>query len=149
MTSQDRLSNYLILREGDEVFSLRDATLETSNRKAVAVGASDEYLIYMQEVFLIADLSPQASRARSGLENLYIKKKPSRALLGVGPYWLQGDIHIVPGSAFHELLLTKTRFIPVTDGSLADRPDTGSRTYLVNRSKIGFVAPLGDSKVHL
>ena len=32
-TNQDRLSNYFILREGDEVFSLREATLEDSGPK--------------------------------------------------------------------------------------------------------------------
>jgi len=35
-TNQERLSNYLILREGDEVFSLREATLEGLSRKPVA-----------------------------------------------------------------------------------------------------------------
>ena len=33
-TNQDRLSNYLIVRQGDEVFSLKDATLETRDRQA-------------------------------------------------------------------------------------------------------------------
>ena len=55
-TNQDRLSNFLIVRQGDEVFSIKDATLETRNGKPISVGA-DEYLIYLQEVFLIADLS--------------------------------------------------------------------------------------------
>jgi hypothetical protein len=54
-TNQDRLSNYFILRDGDEVFSLGEATLEGPNRKPVAL-SSDEYLIYMQEVFWRRDL---------------------------------------------------------------------------------------------
>ena len=82
-TNQDRLSNYFILREGDEVFSLKEATLETPDRKPVAM-SSDEYLIYMQEVFLIADLSPQFRSERSMLDHLYVKKEASKALLGVG-----------------------------------------------------------------
>ena len=96
VTNQDRLSNYLVLRDGDEVFSLKDGTLETVSRKAVSAG-SEEYLIYMQEVFLIADLSPQYRSDRGGLEHLYVKKEMSRALLGVGAYWVQGNIHIAPG----------------------------------------------------
>jgi hypothetical protein len=148
VTNQDRLSNYLILREGDEVFSLRNASLENRQRKTIAAG-SDEYLIYMQEVFLIADLSPQSSQDRSGLGSLYIKKEASRVLLSVGPYWVQGDIHIVPGGALHDLLMARTRFIPVTYGTLLDRPDVGTRTYLVNRNKIGFMTSAGDSLVEL
>jgi hypothetical protein len=142
-TNQDRLSNYFILREGDEVFSLREATLEGSNRKTVAVSA-DEYLIYMQEVLLIADLSPQFRSERAGFEHLYVKKEASKALLGVGPFWLRGNIHLLPGSALHDLLMAKTRFIPLTDATLVDRPDVGPRTYLVNRTKIGFMTAVGE-----
>src|SRR3970282_1372215 len=88
VTNQDQLSNYLTLCGGDEVFSLRDATLENLERQIVVAG-SDQYLIYMQEVFLIADLSSQLRNARPGLERLYVKKDTRRALLSVGPYWLQ------------------------------------------------------------
>jgi hypothetical protein len=142
-TNQDRLSNYLIFREGDEVFSLREATLEGLNRKPVAL-SSDEYLIYMQEVFLIADLSPQFRPEGSAVEHVYVRKEASKALLGVGPFWLRGNVHLVPGGALHDLLMTKTRFIPVTDATLLDRPDVGRRTYLVNRTKIGFITVVGE-----
>jgi hypothetical protein len=145
-TNQSRLSSHLILREGDEVFFLRAASLERLDRSTVAAG-SDEYLIYMQEIFLIADLSPQFEH--SGSENLFVKKESSRALLSVGPYWLQGNIHILPGGALHDLLLAKTRFVPVTEATLLDRPDQSSRTYLVNRTKIGFITALNESLVEL
>lgn len=148
VTNQDRLSNYLVLRDGDEVFSLKDGTLETVSRKAVSAG-SEEYLIYMQEVFLIADLSPQYRSDRGGLEHLYVKKEMSRALLGVGAYWVQGNIHIAPGGVLHDLLAAKSRFIPVTDAMLFDRPDIGARTYLVNRTKIGFITALANGLVEL
>jgi hypothetical protein len=148
VTNQDRLSNYLIHREGDEVFSLKDATLETVTRKSVTAG-SDEYLIYMQEVLLIADLSPQYGSDRSSLVPLYVKKEASRALLSVGPYWVQGNIHIAPGGVLHDLLAANSRFIPVTDAMLLDRPDVGGRTYLVNRTKIGFITALRNGLVEL
>ena len=148
VTNQDRLSNYLILRDGEEVFSLRDATLENLERKTIVAG-SDQYLIYMQEVFLIADLSSQLRQDRPGLESLYVKKDSSRALFSVGAYWLQGNIHLVPGGALHELLMTKTKFIPVTDAVLLNRPDLGPRTYLVNRTKIGFMTASGEHLVEL
>ena len=148
VTNQDRLSNYLTLSNSDEVFSLRDATLENLERKTIVAG-SDQYLIYMREVFLIADLSSQARFDRPGLDSLYVKKDISRALLSVGPYWLQGNLHIVPGGALHEVLMAKTRFIPVTDAALLNRPDLGPRAYLVNRAKVGFMTISGDFLVEL
>ena len=145
-TNQSRLSSHLILREGDEVFFLHAASLERLDRSVIAAG-SDEFLIYMQEIFLIADLSPQSEHTVSA--HLFVKKESSRALLSVGPYWLQGNIHILPGGALDELLLAKTRFVPVTEATLLDRPDRGVRTYLVNRTKIGFITALNESLVEL
>ena len=146
--NQDRLSNYLIVRQDDTVFSLKDATLELYNRKPVSVGA-DEYLIYMHEVFLIADLSSETRVGHSRIDHLYIKKDQSRALFSVGPYLLQGNVHLLPGSALHDLLMEKSQFLPVTQGILVDRPDVGPRTYLVNRSRIGFMTAIGDGLVEL
>jgi hypothetical protein len=148
VTNQDRLSNYLVLRDGDEVFSLRAATLENTDRKAVTV-PSDEYLIYLQGVFLIADLSPQLRVDRSGLEGLYVKKNTSAVLVSVGPYTLQGNIHTVPGGALHDVLVSRTRFMPLTNATLLDRPDLGRRTYLVNRTKIGFITGLNEGFTEL
>src|SRR5687768_3625328 len=93
-TNQDRLSNYLILREGQEVFSLREASLEDLNGTPKEVRA-DEYIIYMQEVFLIADLSAQRRTDPSVYKHLHVKKEQSTALLNVGPYWLRGNIYLV------------------------------------------------------
>ena len=149
-TNQDRLSNHLlILQEGAEVFSLRNPILENWAHNIIDAG-SDEFLIYMQEVFLIADLSPQPRADRSaGLETLYVKKEASRALLGIGPYWVQGNIHVSPGGALHDLLMAKARFIPVTDAILLNRSESEARTYLVNRTKIGFITGLSQSMKEL
>src|SRR6185437_10010059 len=89
-TNQDRLSNFLIVRQGDEVFSLREATLEMREGKALTA-AADEYLIYLQEVFLIADLNSEGGARRPFADALYIKKDQSRALLSAGPYLVQGN----------------------------------------------------------
>ncbi|MPZ74975.1 MAG: hypothetical protein GEU77_00420 [Deltaproteobacteria bacterium] len=148
VTNQDRLSNYLILREGDEVLSLADASLEDLQGKVMAM-SSAEYLIYMQEVFLIADLSPQFGTDRSGYEPLFVKKDSSKALLSVGPYWLRGNIYVIPGAPLHELLLGKTRFFPMTDATLVGGSDIGPRAYLVNRTKIGCMTAIGDGLVEL
>ena len=68
VTNQNRLSSYLVLREGEELFSLTDATLEDANRKSIDVGSA-KYLVYMREVFLIADLSPTSQTQRTGMES--------------------------------------------------------------------------------
>jgi hypothetical protein len=144
VTNQGRLSSYLVLREGEEVFSLKDATLESVDRKPMAV-ASDEYLIYMKEVYLIADLSPTSQR--TGAESFYVHKESSRALFSIGPYLLRGNIHLVPGAALHDILVDKSQFLPVTDAVLLDRQDVPPRTYLVNRHRLGFMTALGDGLV--
>jgi len=148
VTNQDRLSNYLVRREGDEVLSLAEASLENLQGKAI-VATATEYLVYMQEVFLIADLSSQGRSSRSGYEHLYVTKEASKALLSVGPYWLRGNLHTLPGAPLQELLVGKTRFLPITDATLLKRPELGTRTYLVNRTKIGCMTSGGDGLVEL
>jgi hypothetical protein len=145
---QSRLSSYLDQREGAEVFSLKDATLESANRKPITLGA-DEYLVYLREVLLIADLSPASQTQRSGIESFYVQKETSKAIFSVGPHMLQGAVHLLPGAALYDLLLEKSRFIPVTDAILLDRQDVTPRTYLVNRNKIGFMTVIGDGLVEL
>jgi hypothetical protein len=140
-TNQDRLSNHLAIRQGEEVFALKEATLQVPGREPVAVG-SHEYLLYMQEVLLIADLSTEDQARRSVLPGLFVKKEKSKALLSVGPYLLQGNVHLQTGNALQEFLMEKSRFLPVTEATLADRPEVGPRTYLVNRAKIGFISAL-------
>jgi len=114
----------------------------------VSVGA-DEYVIYMQEVFLIADLSSEGRISRAGMDTFYVQKDRSKALLSVGPYLVHGNVHLLPGSALHDLLMEKSQFLPVTDATLIDRPNVGPRTYLINRAKIGFMTAIGDGLIEL
>jgi hypothetical protein len=148
VTNQDRLSSHLILRKGEDIFSLEDATLESSDHKPINI-ASDEYVVYMQEVYLIADLSPQGEIRRAGMESFYVQKETSKALISVGPYLIQGNIHLSPGNALHDLFLEKTPFFPMTGGLIVNRNDIGARTYLLNRSKIGFMTAIEDGLVEL
>ena len=69
VTNQERLSNYLVLREGEEIFSLKDVTMESANRKPLVVGA-DEYLVYMREVFLHRRSEPAESDPARGHRKL-------------------------------------------------------------------------------
>jgi len=139
VTHQDRLSNHLLLREGEEAFSLRDAALTDLAGNALSSLAS-QYLVYMQQVLLIADLSPQLRQSRAGFEHLYVKKDPSRAVLGVGRYWIEGNVHLTPGAHVQEILMARTRFVPVTEAVFLDRRDIPARTFLVNRNLINCIS---------
>ena len=147
-TNQDRLSHYLVVRQGEEVFSLKQATLDIPKRKPISIG-TEEYLIYMQEVFLIADLSAEDRSQRSGLHALFVKKDRSKALLSVGPYLLQGNVHLLAGSGLHDLLMEKSRFLPVSEAALVARAEVGPRAYLVHRAKMGVLSALGGGLVEL
>jgi hypothetical protein len=139
VTNQDRLSNHLTLREGEETFSLREATLE-DNAGTVLAQPSSDYLVYMQHVSLIADLSPQLRASRAEFEHLYVKKDPKRAVVGVGRYWLEGDVHLIPGSSMHELLMARTRFLPITKAIFLDGSEKPPRTFLLNRTMITCIS---------
>jgi hypothetical protein len=144
-TNQDRLSNYLVVQKGDEVFSLKEATLQIPNRKPVKV--SSQYLIYMQEVFLIADLGVEDRVRRAGLHALFVKKDRTRAFLSIGPYLLEGFVHLRAGGELNDFLMEQRRFLPVTEATLLDRQEVGPRTFLVNRAKIGFMSAAGDGLI--
>jgi hypothetical protein len=137
VTNQDRLSNFLILRDGDEVFTLADATLELPG--AAPEIKTEEFIVYMQQSAVIADLSPKLGSQR----HLYVKKDANKALLSVGPYWIKGNVHLTPGASIHDVLMAKTRFIPVTDAAFVNRTDLPPRTFLVNRNHVSCIAALG------
>lgn len=145
-TNQDRLSSHLLFRQDDQMFSLRDATVEDLTGKPV-VNRANDYVVYMREVFFIADLSPTGQSQRTGLEGLYQKKDTSKALLSVGPYLIQGDVYLIPGGALYDLLLEKNQFIPLTNATILGRPPAAPRTLLINRQKIGFMTAIGDGLV--
>ncbi len=145
-TNQDRLSSHLLFRQDDQVFSVRDATVEDLTGKPI-VSRTSEYVVYMREVLLIADLSPTGQSQRTGLEGLYQKKDTSKALISVGPYLIQGDVYLVPGGALYDLLLEKNQFIPLTNATILGRQPTAPRTFLINRHKIGLMTSMGDGLV--
>lgn len=145
-TNLDRVSSHLLFRQNDQVFSLRDATVEDLSGQPI-VSRATEYVVYMREVFLVADLSAANQSQRSGFEGLYQKKDTSKALISVGPYLIQGDVYLLPGGALYDLLLEKNQFIPLTNATIIGRQSTPPRTYLINRHKIGFMTALGDGLV--
>ncbi len=145
-TNLDRVSSHLQFRQDEQVFSLRDATVENLSGQPI-VSRSTEYVVYMREVYLIADLSPSNLSQRTGFNNLYQKKDHSKALVSVGPYLLQGDVYLLPGGALYDLMLEKNQFLPLTNATILGGQPTAPRTYLVNRYKIGFVTAMSDGLV--
>ena len=145
-TNLDRVSSHLQFRQDDQVFSLRDATVENLSGQPI-VSRATEYVVYMREVYLIADLSPNNLSQRTGINSLYQKKDSSKALISVGPYLMQGDVHLVPGGALFDLLLEKNQFIPLTNATILGRQPIAPRTYLINRYKVGFITAMGDGLV--
>ena len=142
-TNLDRVSSHLLHRQDDQVFSLRDATVEDLDGRPI-VNRATEYVVYMREINLIADLSPANPLTRSGLEGFYQKKDTSKALISVGPYLIQGDVYLLPGGGLYDLLLEKNQFIPLTNATILGRRSIAPRTYLINRHKIGFMTAIGD-----
>lgn len=142
-TNQDRLSSYLAVRQGEEVFALKEATLEVPGHEQPAV-ATQDYLVYMREVFLIADLNIDNPGRRATLSGLYVKKDKSKALLAVGPYLLQGNVHLHSGSALQDWVMEQSHFLPITEATLRHRAGVGTHTYLISRAKIGFISALGE-----
>jgi len=145
-TNLDRVSSDLLLRQDDQVFSLRDATVENLDGRPI-INRATEYVVYMREIYLIADLSPANHSTRLGFEGLYQKKDTSKALISVGAYLIQGDVYILPGGALYDLLLEKSQFIPLTNATILGHQSIAPRTYLINRHKIGFMTALGDGLV--
>ena len=145
-TNLDRVSSHLQFRQDDQVFSLRDATVENLSGEPIVTRAT-EYVVYMREIYLIADLSPVNLTQRTGFDGLYQKKDSSKALISVGPHLIQGDVYLLPGGALYDLLLEKNQFIPVTNATILGRRPTAPRTYLINRYKIGLMTAMGDGLV--
>ena len=99
-----------------------------------------EFLLYLQEVLFIADLSPAADTVGLGLDEQVIRKDPKCVLMHVSPFWIRGAVHLIPGATLNDLLRIKKRFIPVTDAVVLNRRAVAPRTFLVNGTKISCLA---------
>jgi len=85
-----------------------------------------------------------AENRSTGFRAAYVKKDQIKAFLGIGPYLVQGVVHLRPGSGLQEILMEQSRFLPVTEATLIGREETASRTFLINRAKIGFISAMHD-----
>jgi len=144
-TRHNRVSNHLNLRSGDESLLINNAIIEDLGGNRVPSDPK-EYLLYLEDVLFIADLSTAIDTTRVGVDQEPIRKDPRSVLVYVSPYWIRGTAHLIPGAALSDLLVVKKRFIPITEAKLLNQPDMASRTLLVNGTKISCLAADDASK---
>jgi hypothetical protein len=138
VTRHDRLSNHLNLRSEDEVASLVEARVRDLDGNPFE-GGSGDFTVYMGEILLVADLMPTGGSRRSALDHPRLEKEQRAVLLGVGPFWLRGTAHLVPGMELPNWALVKQNFIPLTDATVVNQRESEPCTFLVNRAKIGWL----------
>jgi hypothetical protein len=139
-SKHQRLSDYFNLAVGYECFALKDSSAEDFDGHPFAVN-SGELLIYKPEVILVTDM--RETKAGSSEVNLErIDKEGRKVMLSVGPFWLQGKIHLLPGNTLQHILTGNTGFVPLTEARLLKPVQSELRTFLINQAKIGILASL-------
>jgi hypothetical protein len=139
-SKHQRLSDYFNLAVGYECFALKDSSAEGLDGHPFAVN-SGEFLIYKPEVMLVTDMrETEAGSSAVTLER--IDKQGRKVMLSVGPFWLQGTIHILPGNTPQQILTGNTGFVPLTEARLLRPVQSELRTFLFNQTKIGVMVAL-------
>src|SRR5437870_13904820 len=95
-----------------------------------------------QEVMLVADSGKAKGAGSSEVNVERIDKEARTVMLSVGPFWLQGTIHILLGNTPQQVLTGKTGFVPLTEARLLKPVQSELRTFLINQTKIGVLAAL-------
>jgi hypothetical protein len=140
-TRHQRLSDYFNLAAGHECFALKDSSAEDFEGHPFAANPG-EFLIYKPQVILVADMR-EAEKAGSSEMNLErIDKEGRKFMLSVGPFWLRGTIHILPGTTPQQILTGNTGFVPLTEARVLKPVQSELRTFLINQTKIGVMASL-------
>jgi hypothetical protein len=140
-TKHQRLSDYFNLAAGYEGFALKDSSSEDFDGHPFVVN-SGEFLLYKPEVMLVADMREIQEAGASEVNLERIDKHGRKVMLSVGPFWLQGTIHILPGNTLQHVLTGNTGFAPLTEARLLKPVQSEVRTFLINQTKIGVLASL-------
>ena len=135
-----RLSDYFNLAAGYECFALKDSSAEDFDGHPFPVN-SGEFLIYKPEVILVTDMR-ETEAGSSGVNLERIDKEGRKVMLSLGPFWLQGTIHILPGNTLQHVLTGNTGFVPLTEARLLKPVQPELRTFLINQTKIGVMVSL-------
>ncbi len=143
-TRHNRLSDYLNLMTSDGIIQLDDVEIQTFSGKSPTV-KSKSALIYMRHVTFVVELSSSPSTTNENQEVYLVNKEPRRVLIEVGSFWMQGDVHITPGSELNSFAFGKSSFIPLTTATFIDFPGSEPRTFLINRRRVHCLMPLTEA----
>ena len=139
-TRHTRLTDHLTT--ADETFLLKNVQLSEERDRQGGIN-SETVVIYKHRVILVADLGSTNQPSVNEAQLVRVDRQPHRVVIGAGPFWLRGDIHLVKGADLETVGLGTSRFIPLTQATFLDRPKTEPATFIVNREQIGclFIAP--------
>jgi len=133
-TRHTRLTDHLAT--ADETFLLKSVQLREEYSRQGGI-SSETVVIYKHRVILVADLGPTDQPTAGGVQLLRVDRQPHRVVIGAGPFWLRGDIHLVKGADLETVGLGNSRFIPLTQAIFLDRPKTDPGIFIINREQIG------------
>ena len=140
LMKQRRLSDSLNSKTSDGIIRLDDVEIQTFTRKSPPV-KSKNALIYMRQVLFVIDLDSSPSTIHETEELSLVNKEPRKVLMEVGLFWMQGDVHLVPGFALSRFAEGKSSFIPLTSARFVDLPHAESRTFMINREQVSCLLP--------
>ncbi|HWP57256.1 MAG TPA: hypothetical protein VNL14_05165 [Candidatus Acidoferrales bacterium] len=129
-TRHARLSDHLLTF--DETFTLKNVK---SGRGTSSLSA-ETALVYKRLVILVADLGSDGQDTVDA-QLFRVEREPHRVIVGAGPFWVRGDIHIVRGGDLETVGLGTTRFVPLTGATFVGQEGAEPATFIVNREHIG------------
>ncbi len=141
LMKQRRLSDSLNSKVSDGIIRLDDVEIQTFRKKSSPV-KSKSALIYTRQVTFVVDLSSTPSMTRENEELSLVNKEPRKVLMEVGLFWMQGDVHLVPGFELSRFAEGKSSFIPLTMARFVDLPGSDPRTFMINREKVSCLMPM-------
>ena len=139
-----RLSDCLNAKMSDGIIKLEDVEVQTLGRKSSPV-KSKNALIYKRQATFVVDLGSSPSTTGENEYLSLINKEPRRVLIEVGSFWIQGDVHLVPGFELSTFAEGKSSFIPLTTATFVDLPGSEPRAFMINREKVNCLIPLTEA----
>jgi len=142
VTRHNRLSDCLNLKSTDGMLRLSNVEVEMlSGRPSSA--KCNEALINKQQVTFVIDLSPADEHEREVLS--LVHKEPRRVFVEIGAFWLEGNVHVVPGFELSTFAEGKNDFLPLTDATFVNLRSGEPRTFLINREKLSCLLPFTEA----
>lgn len=139
-----RLSDYLNSKLTGEIIRLNEVEVPKVRGKSFSVKAKTA-LISKRQVLFVVDLSSGRSATRDNEDLSLVNKEACRVLLELGSFWIQGDVHLVPGSDLNSFADGKSCFIPLTNATFSELEGSSPHTFLINRDKINCLMDLTEA----